>query len=123
MTYLGRNHDASTDTFGVTSAAKSWTFAAVNTSAARGEADGLDLFNPGLVPIPVVVQFMTTSGGVIQRTYVINPLNHQHVDVGSVVPSAELGIVAASNSPFIALNRASFFNGSGSSTSTGIRGT
>ncbi|MBV9281944.1 MAG: hypothetical protein JOZ41_17840, partial [Chloroflexi bacterium] len=117
-TYVARMHDASTDTFGAASPGKSWAFAAVNTGG--GQSDVLSLFNPSLNPIPVVVQFITASGGVTQRTYVVAPLAHVRVDVGSVVPNAQLGIVAASNDPFVALNRAFANNGLASDTSIGI---
>jgi len=119
-TYVGRMNDASTDTFGVPVAAKSWAFAAVNTSSSGGQGDVLTLFNPSLVPVPIVVQFMTASGATAQRTYVVGPLNHQRIDVSSVEPNSQLGIVAASNDPFVAMNRGFFDNGLGSMTSTGI---
>ncbi|GAC1467369.1 MAG: hypothetical protein NVS2B16_17260 [Chloroflexota bacterium] len=118
-TYVGRMADASTDTFGVP-AARTWSFAAVNTLTSGGQADVLNLFNPNLVPVPIVVQFMSGTGSVAQRTYVVGPLNHQRVDVGSVEPNAQLGIVAASSDPFIALNQGFFNNHLGSVTSTGI---
>ncbi|GAC1470722.1 MAG: hypothetical protein PVSMB7_21780 [Chloroflexota bacterium] len=118
-TYAGRMHDASTDTFGVPAAARSWGFAAVNTLNARGDSAVLNLFNPSLTAIPVVVQFMTTSGQIVQRTYVVAPLAHQRVDVGSVVPNAQLGIVASSDYPFIAMNRDYTNNHLGSLTSMG----
>jgi hypothetical protein len=119
-TYVGKLHDAATDTFGVATPAKSWVFAAVNTSSSGGDADVLDLFNPNLSALPIVVQFLRADGSVSARTYVVGPLSHVRVDVGSVVPNAQLGVVAASNQPFVALNRSSFNNGRGSATSTGI---
>jgi hypothetical protein len=117
-TYVGRAHDASTDSIGTSAPAKTWGFAAVNTTA--GDTDGLDLFNPSLTPSPIVVQFMTASGTVIQRTYVVAPLAHQHVDVTSVVPNAQLGIVASSSQPFVAMNHLTFNNGAGAATSHGV---
>lgn len=116
--YVGKMHNASTDSFGDAAPGKSWGFAAVST--AGGQSDVLDLFNPGSSPIAVVVQFMTTSGKTAQRSYVIGSQNHLRVDVGSVFPNAQLGMVAASNAPFVALNRAIFNNGLGSDTSRGI---
>jgi hypothetical protein len=121
-TYVGSMHDASTDTFGVTNPARSWSWAVVNTSTARGEGDGLDLFNPNPMPVPIVVQFINSSGGVLERTYVVYPLYHQHIDVGSVEPTAQLAIVAASNYPFVPINRYVFNFGLGADTSTGIPG-
>jgi len=120
--YANKMHDASTDTFGVPSPGKAWLFAAVNTSTANGSGDTLDLFNPNLTSIPIVVQFMTASGSVSERTFVVGPLYHQYIDVGSVAPNAQLGIVAASNYPFVALNRAKFNFGHGADTSPGIQG-
>jgi hypothetical protein len=122
-TYSAPNHDASTDTFGATVPARSWSFAAGNTIAARGDGDVLDLFNPGLTVIPVAVQFMSTTGEVINRTYLVGPLAHQPIDVGSVAPNRQLGIVAASSAPFVALNRYSFNHGLGADTSAGLPGT
>jgi hypothetical protein len=63
---------------------------------------------------------MTTSGSTVQRTYVVAPFAHQRVDVGSVEPNAQLGIAAASNYQFVAMNRAFFAGGLGSMTSSGI---
>ncbi len=118
-TYAGRMHNQSTDTFGAIAPAKIWSFAAVDT--AGGAQDQLDLFNPSLLPEPIVVQFITSSGGVTNRTYIVNPLSHQAVDVGSVEPNQQLGLVAASSEPFVALNRYTFNNGQGSATSIGTR--
>lgn len=120
-TYIGGNHNASTDTFGVQAPAKSWAYAAVTTSNARGAQDFLDLFNPNLTPLPVMVQFMTTSGATTQRTYVVGPLSHQRIDVGSVEPNAQLGILATSNQPFVGLNRTFFHNRLGGTTSQGVQ--
>lgn len=119
-TYADRMHDVSTDTFGVAAPAKTWMFAAANTSTAGGATDILDLFNPNMTSIPIVVQFMSASGTVSERKFVVGPLYHQYVDVGSVLPNAQLGIVAASDYPFVALNRARFNFGRGGDTSTGI---
>lgn len=118
-TYVGKNHDQSTDTFGVSAPNKTWDFAAVNTTS--GDHDALDLFNPNLLPVPVVVQFMSNAG-ITTRTYVVNPLSHTSVDVNSVMPNAQIGIVAASNSPVVVLNRYTFNNGLGSATSSGVNG-
>jgi len=120
-TYIGGNHDADTDTFGEPSAAKAWAYAAVTTENARASQDFLDLFNPNLTPLPVVVQFLPTSGAAIQRTYVVGPLSHQRIDVGSVEPNARLGILATSNQPFVGLNRTFFHNRLGSTTSQGVQ--
>lgn len=119
-TYAGRMHNAATDAFGVTAPAKTWQFPATNTLSSAGEGDVLSLFNPNLVPVPIVVQFITASGSVSQRTVVVAPLSHQRIDVGSIVPNQQLGIVAASNYPFVALNRGTFNNGQGAMTSEGI---
>jgi 5-hydroxyisourate hydrolase-like protein (transthyretin family) len=119
-TYANRMHDAATDSFGVPAAARSWAFAAASTSYVRSSADVLDLFNPSLAPVPVVVQFIDASGKVTSRTYVVSPLSHQIVDVGSVMPNADLGLVATSDQPFVALNRMSINNGRGADTSRGI---
>jgi hypothetical protein len=120
-TFVASTHDASTDTFGTFAPAKSWTFAAVNTNTVSGQSDYLDLFNPGSSVIPIAVQFMDTSGRVVGRTYLVGPLSHQRVDVGSIMPNSQLGIVAASSAPFVALNRYRFNNGLGADTSIGIR--
>lgn len=119
-TYAGRLHDASTDTFGATAPAKTWMFAAVGTT--NGSNDMLALFNPSLVAEPIVVQFITRAGQATQKTYVVSPLGHQIVDVGSVEPNQQLGIVAASSDPFIALNQYRFNGNQGSATSIGING-
>ena len=119
-TYVGAMHNASTDTFGVSAPAKSWGFAAVNTLLARRGSDVLTMFNPSVTTIPVVVQFMTSSGQVTQRTYLVPPLAHQRVDVDSVVPNARLGIVVSSDYPFVAMNRIYTGNRLGSLTSMGI---
>jgi 5-hydroxyisourate hydrolase-like protein (transthyretin family) len=120
-TYAGRMHNASTDVFGVAAPAKTWSFPIADTLSSLGAGDVLNLFNPNLAPAPIVVQFMTSSGQVVQRTYVVAPLAHQRIDVASVVPNAQLGIVAASNYPFVALNRSTIDNGRGADTSEGIR--
>jgi hypothetical protein len=119
-TYANGKHDASTDTFGTAGPTKSWTFASVDTSNGLAARDSIALFNPSLVALPVVVQFMTTSGAITARTYVVGPMAQRMVDVGSVVPNAQLGIVATSSSPFVAMNRQSIGNGRGALTSTGI---
>jgi hypothetical protein len=117
-TYIGRMHNASTDSFGAVSPRKGWGFASSNTLG--GMQDVLDLFNPNLAPLPVVVEFFTASGQTAQRTYVVPPLAHQRVYVGSVMPNVQLGITATSNLPFVALNRQSINNGAGADTSHGI---
>jgi len=119
-TYVGRAHNAATDTFGKQAPARSWSFAAVNTLAANQAVDKLDFFNPSLTPVPVVVQFIQANGAVAERTYVVAPLAHHLVDVGSVVPNAQLGLVVASSAPFVALNRTVFNNGQGAMTSAGV---
>ncbi len=116
-TYVGRMHNASTDTFGVSSPAKSWAFASVNTSSG---VDSLSLFNPNLTALPITVQYMRVGGQTVNRTYIVGPLSHQRINVDSIVPGAELGIVATSNQPFVALNRATFNAGNGSATSAGV---
>lgn len=121
MTYSGKMHNASTDTFGAPGPARTWEFAASNTSSSGSEGDVLTLFNPNLLMVPIVVQFMTSTGQVIQRTYVVGPLYFQRIAVGSVIPNGQFGIVAASNYPFVALNRYWFNFGRGADTSTGIR--
>jgi hypothetical protein len=116
--YRGRLHDASTDTFAVAAPARTWEFAAANTSV--GQDDRLSLFNPSLTTIAVAVQYMNTAGGVTQRSYTVAPLSHQIVDVASAMPNAQLGIMAVSNQPFVALNRQIFNGGAGAMTSTGF---
>ena len=117
MTYL-RGHKALTDTFGVWSPARSFGFAAVDTTGAS--RDTLNLFNPGAEPLPVVVQYMTTDGTVVQRTYIVNPKSHLQVSVGSVLPNAKLGIFATSSGSFVALNRQTMNNNGNASASTGM---
>jgi hypothetical protein len=118
-TYAGRMHDASTDSFGAPAPARSWAFAAASTWYGRSSADILDLFNPSLTPVPIVVQFINASGTVTSRTYVVSPLSHEIVDVASVMPNAQLGLVATSDLPFVALNRMSINIGAGADTSRG----
>lgn len=117
--YVGKRHAQSTDTFGVPAPLHTWDFAAVNTT--NGDHDSLDLFNPNLLPVPVVVQFMN-GATVSTRTYVVNPLAHTMVDVNSVMPNSQIGVVAASNNPVVVLNRYTFNNGLGSATSSGVQG-
>ena len=120
MTYLGYNHDQATATFGTAPIATSWAFAAAGTRSAQREQDLLNLFNPNQAALPIVVRFMDTQGRVTDRTYVVGPLSSQRIDVGSVMPNAEVGIVVTSNQPFAALNRY-IFNGSlAAGTSVGI---
>ncbi len=119
-TYVGARHESSTDTFGTSLPQKSWSFPTANTSTAAGEGDILELFNPNLVPIPVAVDFITTNGATTVRTFIVGPLNHQHIDVAAILPNAQLGLVAASNYPFAALNRGSFNSGAGGFTDSGI---
>jgi hypothetical protein len=52
---------------------------------------------------------------------VVGPLQHLAVDVGNVQPNAELGLVAASNLPFVALNWYTYRYGAGTGTSPGIQ--
>jgi hypothetical protein len=118
MTYRDRLHDAATDSFGVPTPAKAWAFAAVNTN---GQGDTLALFNPSMTTVPVVVQFMTSSGAVTQRTYMVPPLNHVQVDAGSVVPNTQLGLVASSSFPFVALNQSVSNDGLAGMASSGIQ--
>jgi hypothetical protein len=117
-TYHGRLHNASTDTFGVAAPGKTWEFAAASTWA--GQNDRLSLFNPGLQSIQITVHYMNTSGQMIQRSYVVAPLSHQMVDVSGVMPNAQLGILASSSQPFVALNRQLVNGGAGAMTSTGF---
>lgn len=118
MTYADRNHDQYTTTFGTAPTATSWAFAAVNTAA--GQSDTLSLFNPGQAALPIVIQFMDSNGTVTSRTYVVGPMAHRRIDVASVMPSAQLGLLVTSNQPFAALNRYTFNRGMGGDTSTGI---
>lgn len=118
-TYMGKFHNQSTDTFGVPTPFKTWTFSAANTTS--GQRDDLDLFNPSLSPIPIVVQFMTGGGHIVTRTYVVGPLAHQYVDVTSVMPNQQMGIVASSSVPFVAMNRYTFNNGTGAATDPGVQ--
>jgi hypothetical protein len=118
MTYAGRMHHVSSDVFGISSPSTSWAFPATNTTA--GSTDALDLFNPNVMPIPVVVQFYTASGQVTNRTYVVNPFSQAHIDVNSVEPNAQLGLVATSNYRFVAMNRSIVNNGIGGDVTQGI---
>lgn len=117
-TYVGSRHDASTDTFGVHLPARTWDFASVNTTS--GKADVLILFNPSDAPMPVVVQFIHSTGKVSQQTYLVGPLSQRRIDVGSVAPNAQLGLVVTSNTPLVALNRGFANHHLGSETSSGI---
>lgn len=122
LTYAGSRHHAETDTFGVPQAGTSRAFPALDTRGAGSHQSSLDLFNPSGVAIPVVVQFMTPAGATTQRTFLVNPLSHQHVDVGSVVPNAQVGAEVTSSGSFVAMARTFFDNRQGASTSTGSRG-
>jgi hypothetical protein len=119
MTYVGTLHDQSTDTVGTSVPVKSWTFGAINVSAAGGESNTLDLFNPNLVPVPIAVHFMTAQGAQSQRTLVLGPLYHQHVDIGRLLPNTQLGLIAASGYPFVALDRGTFNFGAGGFADSG----
>jgi hypothetical protein len=119
-TYLNGKHDASTDTFGTVAPAKSWAFAALDTSNSLAAHGYIDLFNPSLVPVPVVLQFMTASGVVTSRTAVLGPMGRYSVDASSVVQNTQLGVVVSASSPFVAMTRQSIGNGRGSETSLGI---
>ncbi|MGH2410871.1 MAG: hypothetical protein ACRDGS_10965 [Chloroflexota bacterium] len=119
-TYNGKSHAASTDVFGVSVPARSWMFSSANTVNSSSDQDYLDLFNPNNNAIPVAVQFFTSTGKKVQRTYTVGPHAHQMVNVNSVVPNAQLGIAATSSSPFVALNRGLFNHGSGGTTDPGI---
>lgn len=119
-TYGDRNHDNYTATFGATPPATAWAFASVNTSVSQGQGDILSLFNPNQAALPMVVQFMDTTGHVTSRTYVVGPMAHLRINVTSVVPGTQLGLVVTSNQPFVALNRYTFNRGFGAATSIGI---
>ncbi|PZS00661.1 MAG: hypothetical protein DLM70_13330, partial [Chloroflexi bacterium] len=116
-TFVAGNHDAHTEIFGVSTPMKSWQFAEATTWA--GQDNLLDVFNPNLAPIPVVVQFLNANGSRTQRTYIVSPLAHRRVDVGSVVPNSQLGLLVASNDPFVPLDRQLINNGAGAMTSPG----
>jgi hypothetical protein len=116
-TYHGRHHDEATDATGVVAPTKTWAFAAVDTTA--GISSSVNLFNPALTAAPIVVQFMSTSGVIVQRTYVVGPLQHRRIDVGSVMPNVQGGIIASSSSPFVALYRQAYGAGRGAMTSHG----
>jgi len=68
---------------------------------------------------PALVVLVALGLGKQLEPYVVAPLAHQRVDVGSVVPNAQLGIVASSDYPFIAMNRDYTNNHLGSLTSMG----
>lgn len=119
LTFLNYNHAQNTDSFGVTAPQKSVQFAVASTWP--GQDNLLSVFNPNLAPIPVVVQFLNARGGRAEQTYVIPPFAHQIVDVGRVMPNAQLGLLVASNDPFVALDRQIMFNGSGADTTIGTQ--
>ena len=119
LTFLNYNHAQNTDSFGVTIPQKSAQFAEAST--VPGQDNLLSVFNPNLAPIPVVVQFLNAHGGRTEQTYVIAPFAHTIVDVGRVVPNAQLGLLVASNDPFVALDRQIIFNGSGAMTTIGTQ--
>lgn len=120
MTYRGRYHLASTDTFGATTPGTSWAFAAVTTLNSTQARDVLDVFNPSGSPAPVVVQFMNASGATVQRTYVVGPMARRTIYVGSVVPNAQLGLVVTSTTPLVVMNRQTVNGGRGAMTGHGI---
>lgn len=116
-TYLGREHHVATDAFGVHQPATSWAFAAAGTTL--GQQDTLNIFNPGLATMAVSVKFMTAGGQVVQRTYTVGPLAHVGINVGSVAPNSQLGIVTAASAPFVAYNVYTFNYGNGGGASAG----
>jgi hypothetical protein len=119
LTFLNYNHAQNTDTYGVTAPQTSVQFAVASTVPSQDNL--LSVFNPNLTPIPVVVQFLNSRGGRTQRTYQIPPFAHDIIDVGQVVPNAQLGLLVASNDPFVALDRQIIFNGSGAMTTIGTQ--
>lgn len=120
MTYRGRYHVASTDTFGATTPGTSWAFAAVTTLNSTVARDVLDVFNPSGSPAPVVVQFMNAFGATVQRTYVVGPMARRTIYVGSVVPNAQLGLVVTSTTPLVVMNRQTVNGGRGAMTGHGM---
>jgi hypothetical protein len=118
MTYTGPRHRSTSDVFGISNPSTSWAFSAANTTG--GSADSLDAFNPNLRPIPVVVQFYTASGRVTDRTYVVNPLSQAHIDVNSVEPNEQLGLVITSTFRFVAVNHTTIDDGTEGDVSQGI---
>jgi hypothetical protein len=119
LTFLNYNHAQNTDSYGVTVPGTSAQFA--NATTWPGQDNLLSIFNPNLTPIPVVVQYLNTRGGTTQQTYVIAPFAHVMIDVGKVLPNAQLGLLVASNDPFVALDRQVIFNGSGAMTTVGTQ--
>jgi hypothetical protein len=119
LTFLNYNHAQNTDSYGVTTPQRVAQFAAVSTWP--GQDNLLSLFNPNLAPIPVVVQYLNARGGRTQQTVEVPPFAHDIIDVGKVMPNAQLGLLVASNDPFVALDRQIIFNGSGAMTTIGTQ--
>jgi hypothetical protein len=113
------NHNAHTDTFGVTSPQKSAEFAEATTWPHQDNL--LGLFNPNAVAIPIVVQFLNAHGGTTQQTYIVAPFAHAYVDVGKVAPNSQLGLLAVSSYPFVALDRQEVGDGAGAMITLGTQ--
>jgi hypothetical protein len=67
------------------------------------------------------VQFLNARGGRAEQTYVIPPFAHYVVGVGKVMPNTQLGLLVASDQPFVALDRQVIFNGAGAMTIVGTQ--
>lgn len=118
-TFVNGNHNAGTDTFGVTAPQKTAEFAEATTWS--GQDNLLAIFNPNMEPAPVVVEYLTAHGTTEQQTYVVEPLAHQFIDVGKVVHNSQLGIMVASSVPVVTLDRQLMSNGLGAMTSLGTQ--
>jgi hypothetical protein len=118
-TFVNGNHQGHTDSFGVTSPQKSAEFASATTWPHQDNL--LALFNPNAVAIPIVVQFLNAHGGTQQQTYVVAPFAHAYVDVGKVVPNSQLGLLAVSSYPFVAMDRQEANDGAAQMTSLGTQ--
>jgi hypothetical protein len=118
-TFVNGNHNAHADTFGVTAPNRQGEFAVATTVS--GQDNYLGLFNPNATAIPVVVQYLDAHGRTMQQTYIVAPFAHAYVDVGRARPNSQLGLLAVSSYPFVALDRQESTNGVLGMTSLGTQ--
>jgi hypothetical protein len=118
-TFVNGNHNAHSDTFGVTTPSKQGEFAAATTW--QGQDNYLGLFNPNAAAIPIVVQYLDAHGHTMQQTYIVAPFAHAYVDIGKSRPNSQLGLLAVSSYPFVALDRQESTNGMLGMTSLGTQ--
>jgi hypothetical protein len=109
LMYLSGGHAALTDDFGVHTPGTAWWFANGDTRANDGYTDGLAIFNPNMGPAPVIVRLMTSSGKVINVSYLIPPTTKEHINLNAVVHNAQFGVVVNADEP-VAVEQYILFN-------------